>query len=89
MQFFVLYQKRIQAYCWLQDFYLLKKKKKYNKKKTATDRILASDRLYLFINFSVETLFKVARLCFSFSTPVHIKDERVEIHCAFFFPHFD
>lgn len=52
-------------------------------KKTATDRILASDCLYLFINFSIETLFKVAHLYFS--TPVHIKDERVEIHCAFFF----
>lgn len=46
----------------MQDFYLLKKKK--INLKTATDRILASDCLYVFINFRTEFLFKVAHQYF-------------------------
>lgn len=37
---------------------------KINLKKTATDRILASDCLYVFINFRTEFLFKVAHQYF-------------------------
>lgn len=83
--FFVLYLKLIQAYFWLQDFYLLKTRKEKTKEKKKQRRILASDCLYLFINFSIELLFKVAHLYFfQLLCILKIKDE-LKIHCAFCF----
>jgi len=47
--------------------FLLAEEKKINLKK-ATDRILASDCLYVFINFRTEFLFKVAHQYFFFNS---------------------
>lgn len=53
-------------------------------KKPATDRILASDCLYLFINFSIETLFKVAHLYF-FQLLCILKMNELKFIVPFFF----
>lgn len=54
--------------------FLLAEEKNYSKKSDRL-RILASDCLYVFINFRTEFLFKVAHQYFFFSTLVHIKDK--------------